>query len=100
MVKDLVSPLLWLRSLLWRRFEPWPGNFHMLWVQPIKLPTKSPNTSVLNADSVQDAGGLTVNKTDTGACGLLQCFSTKAYLAIRGFVLAVAAVGLPLTSGE
>ena len=25
-VKDLVS-LLWLRSLLWRRFDPWPGNF-------------------------------------------------------------------------
>ena len=35
-VKDLVlflqqlRSLLWLRLLLWRRFDPWPGNFHML----------------------------------------------------------------------
>lgn len=28
--------LQWLR-LLWRcRFDPWPGNFHILWVQPFK----------------------------------------------------------------
>ena len=26
-VKDLVLSLLWLRSLLWCRFNPWPGNF-------------------------------------------------------------------------
>ena len=26
--------LLWLGSLLWRRFDPWPGNFHMPQVQP------------------------------------------------------------------
>ena len=31
-VKDLVLSLQWLRSLLWHRFDPWPGNFHMLWV--------------------------------------------------------------------
>ena len=29
-IKDLVLPLLWLRSLLWHRFDPWPGNCHML----------------------------------------------------------------------
>ena len=28
-VKDLASSLQRLRSLLWRRFDPWPGNFHM-----------------------------------------------------------------------
>ena len=28
-VKDLVLSLLWLWLLLWRRFDPWPGNFHM-----------------------------------------------------------------------
>ena len=24
----------WLRWLLWRRFDPWPWNFCMLWAQP------------------------------------------------------------------
>ena len=27
-LKDLVLSLLWCRSLLWRRFNPWPRNFH------------------------------------------------------------------------
>ena len=35
-VKDLALSLLWLGSLLWRRFDTWPGNFHMPWVQPKK----------------------------------------------------------------
>ena len=30
MVKDLML------SLLWHRFHPWPGNFHMLRVRPKK----------------------------------------------------------------
>ena len=30
-VKDSALSLLWLRSLLWHRFDPWPGNFRMLW---------------------------------------------------------------------
>ena len=34
-VKDPVS-LLWLRSLLWHRFYPWPGNFHLPQAQPKK----------------------------------------------------------------
>ena len=25
-VKDLALSLLWLRLLLWHRFDPWPGN--------------------------------------------------------------------------
>ena len=29
-----VKDLLQLRSLLWCRFDPWPGNFSMLQVQP------------------------------------------------------------------
>ena len=33
-VKDLALSLLWLQSLLWRGFYPWPGNFRMLWVPP------------------------------------------------------------------
>ena len=33
-VEDLVWSLLWLGSLLWYRFDAWPGNFHMLWVLP------------------------------------------------------------------
>ena len=35
-VKDPVLPLLWLRSLLWHRFDPWPGNFCMPQAQPKK----------------------------------------------------------------
>ena len=27
-VKDLALSLLWLRSLLWHEFDPWPSNFH------------------------------------------------------------------------
>ena len=33
-VKDLVLSLLWLRSLLWRRFDPWLRNFHIPPGQP------------------------------------------------------------------
>uniref|UniRef100_A0A8D1VGH1 glutathione transferase n=1 Tax=Sus scrofa TaxID=9823 RepID=A0A8D1VGH1_PIG len=29
-VKDLALSLQWLGLLLWRGFDPWPGNFHML----------------------------------------------------------------------
>ena len=35
-VKDLALTLLWLGLLLWRRFNTWPGNFCMFWVQPKK----------------------------------------------------------------
>ena len=36
--KDLVLSLPWLG------FDPWPGNFHMLWVQPKnkKIKTEEP----------------------------------------------------------
>ena len=33
-VKDPALSLQWLRSLLWPRFSPWPGNFHMQRVRP------------------------------------------------------------------
>ena len=29
MVKDLVLSLLWLGSLLWHGFDPWPMNLYM-----------------------------------------------------------------------
>ena len=35
-VKDPLLSLLWLRSLQWHRFDPWPWNFLMLWIQPKK----------------------------------------------------------------
>ena len=38
-VKDPVVSLQWLELLLWRGFDPWPRNFHMLGVRPKK---KSP----------------------------------------------------------
>ena len=36
-VKNLVWSVLWLRSLLWRGFDPWPRNFHILGTWPKKL---------------------------------------------------------------
>ena len=35
-VKDPVLSLLWLWTLMWCGFSPWPRNLHMLWVQPSK----------------------------------------------------------------
>ena len=32
--------LRWLGSLLWRGFDPWPGNFHILWVTAKKKKKK------------------------------------------------------------
>ena len=40
-VKDLAFSLLRLGSLLWLRFDPWPGNFCMSWVQPKKKRKKN-----------------------------------------------------------
>ena len=38
--KDLALSLLWFRPLLWRGFDPWPGNFCNPQVQPkIKIKT-------------------------------------------------------------
>ena len=39
-VKDLVLSLLWLGSLLWHGFNPWPGNFRMPQVWPKKKKKK------------------------------------------------------------
>ena len=33
-VKDLALSLQWFGLLLWPGFDPWPGKFHMLLVQP------------------------------------------------------------------
>ena len=35
-LKDLASLQVQLELRLQLRFSPWPGNFHMLWVQPSK----------------------------------------------------------------
>ena len=39
--KDPALSLQWLRSLLWHRFDTWPGNFCRLWVLPRKKPKKT-----------------------------------------------------------
>ena len=39
-VKDLGLSPLWLWSLLWFRFDPWPGNVYVLWAQPKKKKKK------------------------------------------------------------
>ena len=36
-VKDPELSLQQLGSLLWLRFDPWPGNFHMQWVWHIYM---------------------------------------------------------------
>ena len=36
-VKDPMLSSQWLWSLLWCRFKPWPGNFHMSWAWKKKV---------------------------------------------------------------
>ena len=42
-VKDPVLSLLWLRSLLWRRFGPWSRNLHALGIAKKKERKKGKN---------------------------------------------------------
>jgi len=35
-VKDPACHCRWLGSLLWLRFDPWPGTFYVPWAQPKK----------------------------------------------------------------
>ena len=44
--KDPVLSMLWLESLLWLRFDPWPGNFHISWTQP----KKKKNPEIINCN--------------------------------------------------
>ena len=37
-IEDSTLPQLWRRSELWLGFDPWPRNFHMLWVWPKNKP--------------------------------------------------------------
>ena len=39
--KDQILSLLWLRSLLGLKFNPWSGNFHTLWAQPKNKETRN-----------------------------------------------------------
>ena len=39
-VRDLALSRLWLGSLLWHKFDPWPRNFHMPRLQPKKKKKK------------------------------------------------------------
>ena len=45
-VMDPALSLLQLEWLLWHRFHSWPGNFHVLWVQP-KRKKKNRNQMVV-----------------------------------------------------
>ena len=44
--KDSALSLQWLRSLLWHRFDPWPGKFHMPSVWPKKEKKKKNETAL------------------------------------------------------
>ena len=48
-VKDLVLSLQWLGLLLWRGFDPWTRNFHML-----RAWAKSPNTCPVNGSPLRE----------------------------------------------
>ena len=43
-VKDPLLPQLWPRLWLQLGFNPWPTNFHMLWVRPKKTPKQNPSS--------------------------------------------------------
>ena len=45
-VRDLVLLLHWLGLLLWLRFDPWPGNFCMLWLCYRSAPRPKKKTQV------------------------------------------------------
>ena len=63
-VKDLALLQLWCSSQMWLGFDPWPWNFHMLWVWPKKF-TK--NLSIeLPCDQVIPRLGIC--SRDTKAC--------------------------------
>ena len=56
-VKDLVLLQLWCWLQLRLRFDPWPGNFHMLWVWPKKIMTKKALRSGIGGGKRKAAGG-------------------------------------------
>ena len=64
-VKDLPLPLQWLGLLLWRRFKPWPGNFHMLQEWPKKKKKKERKKS-----KGKETDGLLNNNPHTRLLGL------------------------------
>ena len=54
-VKDPTLSLLWLGSLLWLRFDPWPGNFCMPQVQPKKCGSVfQPTTGMLRKPKMEE----------------------------------------------
>ena len=54
-VKGPASSLQQLRSLLWRRFDPWHGNLHMLQAQPKrKKKEKKDKTSIKKKKNQND----------------------------------------------
>ena len=57
-VKDPVLPQLWCRLQLQLRINPWPGNFHVPWVQlKKKRKTQSWFLSLRRKESGEEGGG-------------------------------------------
>ena len=48
-VKNPALSLQWLGSLLWLRFDPWPGNFHMPQAQQKKRKKTRPRKKGLRS---------------------------------------------------
>ena len=54
-VKELALPRQQRGSLLWCRFDPWPRNFHKLWVQPKRKKKKeSENSNEAGCTDISD----------------------------------------------
>ena len=58
MVKDMALSLLWLRSLLWYEFDPWPGAQQ-------KKKSKDTTAFILYIDSVVLWLGTCLQKSDS-----------------------------------
>ena len=39
---------LWCTLQLWLRLSPWPGNFYVPWVRPLKIKRGVPIMAVVN----------------------------------------------------
>lgn len=84
-VKNTALSMKWFWLLLWLGFDPWPGNFHMLWVRPkshTHMPTNNNNKiKILKADMKSKVNDLKkYNSRDQNTTHQEFCFTTNTTL--------------------
>ena len=89
-VKDLALSLQWPGWLLWCRGDPWPGNFHTLWVWPKKKKKKKKPTAPKQLLSIFSCDLFKVY----GAVIMFLSISDIGYLYAHSFFFSVLAGGL------